>query len=163
MTTKEVKSNRAAFSFTARELSLPISFFNISVNRVIGESQRLCQDHRDARKIGREYQENLFPNGYPPVLGPRDDSKVFEQEIFNLEEYSFYTVSFIAMYEAFMTRVEMATSVTIDTPPAGKICTHSRVWASRKILAAIATIGSYGGGGRLLELDKFCSMSSLGE
>ena len=121
VTTKEVASNKATFSFTASEFSLPISYFIVSVNRLVGLNQKLCQDYADSREIRREYQENLFPNAHPPVLGRRNDSKVFEQEILNMEEYSFYTVTFTALYQAFLSRYERTISVPIETPPDGMI------------------------------------------
>ena len=110
----------ASFSFNAAEFSLPVKHFILTLNRVTGDGQRFCGDYEDVRHFVRVYEKEL-PDIFPPQYTPRDDSKVFMQDFFNLEEISSYRATFTAEFNTLGTQANRTTHINFDTPGDGKI------------------------------------------
>ena len=102
-----MEERRIAFNFFARNLSMPVSYFVVSLERARGERQKLCKDHADDRALRRDYEN-------------KDASGVFTQEFRGLEENSLYTVKLTSMFDVFGTPRESTFVMMFETLPAGK-------------------------------------------
>ena len=125
MTRTELLPRMASFSFSAAEFSLPVKHFIVTLNRVTGDGQRFCRDCDDDQQFVRVYEKEL-PGIFPTQYTPRNESKVFIQNFFNIEENSSYSATFTAEFNTLGTRVNRTTHINFDTPPAdGKIPLYS--------------------------------------
>ena len=122
MTRTELLPRMASFSFSAGEFSLPVKHFIVTLNRGTGDGQRFCGDYDDDRQFVRVYEEKKELPGIPTQYTPRNESKVFIQDFFNIEENCSYRATFTAEFNTLGTRVNRTTHINFDTPPAdGKI------------------------------------------
>ena len=116
----ELRGRMVSFSFNAVRFSLPIQRFIVFLNRITGDGQRYCKVYVDDRQLTRVYEKEL-PGIFPPIYTPRNDSKVFIQDFYNLEEISSYRATFTAEYNALGTRVNRSISMNFYTTGDGKI------------------------------------------
>ena len=117
---RELLPRMVSLSFSADEFSLPVARFIVNLRRIIGRDQRFCRAYTDDRQIVRVY-EKMIPNWSPPRYTPRDESKIFTQDFFDMEELSSYRATITAEYRAIGLQVNRTTIIYFDTPGDGKI------------------------------------------
>ena len=129
-----------SFDFGPGNLSLPISFFVVSLKRLTGRPQKICKIFHDERDVRRDYEKKLFQDPFGD-----DYIMFFTQKFLGLEENSLYTVTVTAMFNSFGANERRATSMMFETPAAGKIIIiYARAWALPLLCSVklVATQGS---------------------
>lgn len=104
-----------AFSFSAHEFSLAVSYFVLALNRLTG----LCHNYADSRLLTKRYRGTQTTYESSSDFEGSMNSEVLVQEFFDMEESSSYTVTFSARFILFETETDRNTTMQFYTPPAG--------------------------------------------
>ena len=116
----ELLPRMVSFSFSAGNFSFPVTRFTVTLHRILGDDQRFCKVYADDREKVRVY-EKMLPDTSPPEYTPRNESKIFIQDFFDLEELSSYRATFTAELRAIGSQVNRTTIIYFNTPGDGKI------------------------------------------
>ena len=105
MSIAALESTTVTFFFNKHDFSLPVSSYTLTLNRVTGNTQRMCQDFADGPLTSTANGEK--------------DGEVLVQTFLNIQEYSSYRVLLTANFDVFATPGERITHTTIETLAAG--------------------------------------------